>query len=323
QKKKKKKRTRNLTEVLSQKVQRTQKKKNNMKFTESPVIDLPIRDKTLSLQQDNGSMHVGTSVWPCSLVLAKFIERWAPPAAATTTNNNPYSALLDFHTPCRRRGIELGAGCGAAGMAFHLLGLTDLVLTDIAPVMPALKHNLKRNKQTLGKMLKTSVLYWNNRDQIGALMPAGAPFDLVVAADVVYIEESVGHLVAAMETLVADDGAVLLGYQQLTNDCFSDIISILDGRGANISIPTLCSVKPSSLTGGSCPVKDVVNFEKAVYTSKLLEACSIIDHLKGCCRPICQSAVMEAALHISVTQLAINENKDSSSFSIFYSLPLF
>ncbi|KAJ4844445.1 hypothetical protein Tsubulata_041902 [Turnera subulata] len=158
-------------------------------------------------------MHVGTSVWPCSLVLAKFIERWAPPAAATTTNNNPYSALLDFHTPRRRRGIELGAGCGAAGMAFHLLGLTDLVLTDIAPVMPALKHNLKRNKQTLGKMLKTSVLYWNNRDQIGALMPAGAPFDLVVAADVVYIEESVGHLVAAMETLVADDGAVLLGYQ--------------------------------------------------------------------------------------------------------------
>ncbi|KAJ4830295.1 hypothetical protein Tsubulata_042245 [Turnera subulata] len=183
-----------------------------MKFTDSPVIDLKIRDKTLSLQQDNGSMHVGTSVWPCSLVLAKFVDRWAPPAAAAT-NNNPYSALLDFHGTRRRRGIELGAGCGAAGMAFHLLGLTDLVLTDIAPVMLALKHNLKRNKQTLGKMLKTSVLYWNNRDQIGALVAAGAPFDLVVAADVVYIEESVGHLVAAMEALVADDGAVLLGYQ--------------------------------------------------------------------------------------------------------------
>ncbi|XP_021894293.1 protein N-lysine methyltransferase METTL21A isoform X1 [Carica papaya] len=177
-----------------------------MKFTDSPVVELSVRGVDLSLQQDNGSMHVGTSVWPCSLVLAKFVDRWAPPAPDTTPHG-PYSHLLDFRA---RRAVELGAGCGAAGMAFHLLGLTDIVLTDIAPVMPALKHNLKRNKRALGKALKTSILYWNNREQIRALNP---PFDLVIAADVVYIEESVGQLVGAMEALVADDGAVLLGYQ--------------------------------------------------------------------------------------------------------------
>ncbi|KAL9458241.1 hypothetical protein AB3S75_007162 [Citrus x aurantiifolia] len=177
-----------------------------MKFTDSPVIELPIRDALLSIQQDNGSMHVGTSVWPCSLVLAKFVERWAP---LPNTATNPYSHLLDFH-PTRRRAIELGAGCGAAGMAFYLLGLADIVLTDISPVMPALKHNLKRNKPVLNKSLKTSVLYWNNQDQINALKP---PFDLVIAADVVYIEESAAQLVRAMEALVADDGVVLLGYQ--------------------------------------------------------------------------------------------------------------
>ncbi|CAI0385343.1 unnamed protein product [Linum tenue] len=177
-----------------------------MKFTDSPVIELPIGDKVLSIQQDNGSMHVGTSVWPCSLVLAKFLERWAgvsPPAA------NPYSSLVDFGSK-HRRAIELGTGCGAAGMALHLLGLTDIILTDIAPVMPALKHNLKRNKQTLGKMLKTSILYWNNTEQMNSLKP---PFDVVVAADVVYIEESAVQLIGAMEALVADDGVVLLGYQ--------------------------------------------------------------------------------------------------------------
>ncbi|XWS54129.1 hypothetical protein CRYUN_Cryun10bG0062000 [Craigia yunnanensis] len=180
-----------------------------MKFTDSPVIELQVRDSRLSLQQDNGSFHVGTSVWPCSLVLAKFAERWAPPSPNTIDNNNPYSKLLDFHS-CRRRAIELGTGCGAAGMAFHLLGLQDLILTDISPVMPALKHNLKRNKPVLGKNLKTSILYWNNKDQIRAVNP---PFDVVIAADVVYIEESVGHLVGAMEALVADDGVILLGYQ--------------------------------------------------------------------------------------------------------------
>uniref|UniRef100_A0A2P2M066 Uncharacterized protein MANES_12G086100 n=1 Tax=Rhizophora mucronata TaxID=61149 RepID=A0A2P2M066_RHIMU len=180
-----------------------------MKFTDSPVIELQIREKTLSLQQDNGSMHVGTSVWPCSLVLAKFADRWAPPLPTTTSAATTYSSLLDFRAKSRRA-VELGAGCGAAGMAFHLLGLTDIVLTDIAPVMPALKHNLKRNKQTLGKMLKTSILYWNKQDQIKALNP---PFDIVIAADVVYIEDSARQLVGAMEALVADDGVVLLGYQ--------------------------------------------------------------------------------------------------------------
>ncbi|MBA0586385.1 uncharacterized protein LOC105794846 [Gossypium raimondii] len=179
-----------------------------MKFTDSPVIQLQVRDSQLSIQQDNGSFHVGTSVWPCSLVLAKFVERWAP-SSPTTTTDNPYYDLLDFHTRCRRA-IELGTGCGAAGMAFHLLGLQDIILTDISPVMPALKHNLKRNKPVLGKNMKTSILYWNNKDQIRGVNP---PFDVVIAADVVYIEESVGHLVGAMEALVSDDGVILLGYQ--------------------------------------------------------------------------------------------------------------
>lgn len=81
--------------------------------------------------------------------------------------------------------------------------------------------------------------------------------------------------------------------------CFSDIVSILASRGANSSIPTLCSVKSSNLTGGSCPVKDMVLLEKTINTSKLLDACSTVDPLKECCRPVCQPAIMEAALRIS------------------------
>ncbi|KAL5737682.1 hypothetical protein ACOSP7_030443 [Xanthoceras sorbifolium] len=90
-------------------------------------------------------------------------------------------------------------------MALYLLRLTD-----ISPVMPALKHNLKRNKQVLNKALKTSVLYWNKRDQISALNPS---FDVVIVADAVYIEESAEQLVGSMGELVSDDGVVLSGYQ--------------------------------------------------------------------------------------------------------------
>ncbi|KAF5452585.1 hypothetical protein F2P56_027565 [Juglans regia] len=96
----------------------------------------------------------------------------------------------------------------------------------------------------------------------------------------------------------------------IANYCFIDIINILASRGANKTIPTLCSVKSSNLTGGSCPVKDVVTFEKTVNTSKLLEACGTIDPLKECCRPVCQTAVMDAAFQISGRQMTINENKN-------------
>ncbi|KAG6514880.1 protein-lysine methyltransferase METTL21D-like [Zingiber officinale] len=176
-----------------------------MRFTDSPVVELPVGGAVLTFQQDNGSMHVGTSVWPCSLVLVKFVDRWLP-RPSVAPDPNPYADLLRFPG---KRAVELGAGCGPAGLGLFLLGL-DVVLTDIAPVMPALRRNLKRNRSALPRAPKHAQLYWNNSEQIRALRP---PFDLVIAADVVYMEDSAAQLVSAMEALVADDGAILFGYQ--------------------------------------------------------------------------------------------------------------
>jgi len=96
----------------------------------------------------------------------------------------------------------------------------------------------------------------------------------------------------------------------LATDCFSDVISILASRGANSSIPTLCSVKPSNLTGGSCPVKDLNSFEKIVNTSQLLDACSTVDPLRECCRPVCQPAITDAALQLSTGVATSSDNKN-------------
>ncbi|KAF8043352.1 LOW QUALITY PROTEIN: hypothetical protein BT93_A1633 [Corymbia citriodora subsp. variegata] len=159
-----------------------------MKFTDSPVIEVPVGDGRLSLQQDNGSMHIGPASSSSS------IPRPLGPACHP---ENPYAHLVDYRG---KRAVELGTGCGAAGMGLYLLGLTD-----IAPVMPALRHNLKRNKPVLNK-----TPHRNSSDHIKSLNP---PFDIVVATDVVYIEESVGHLVEAMAALVKSNGLVLLGYQ--------------------------------------------------------------------------------------------------------------
>ncbi|TVU31905.1 hypothetical protein EJB05_23610 [Eragrostis curvula] len=87
--------------------------------------------------------------------------------------------------------------------------------------------------------------------------------------------------------------------QASANACFSDVMSILASKGANTNIPELCTLRPSNLTDASCPVKDISSFEKIVNVSKLLDACSSVDPLKECCRPVCQPAIAEAAIHIS------------------------
>ncbi|KAG9444685.1 hypothetical protein H6P81_016025 [Aristolochia fimbriata] len=97
----------------------------------------------------------------------------------------------------------------------------------------------------------------------------------------------------------------LILHKAAANDCFSDIMSILASRGANNTVPTLCSVRSSNLTGGSCPVKDVTMFEKMVNTSKLVEACSSVDSLRECCQPVCQPAIAEAAFRISSGQSSL------------------
>lgn len=94
----------------------------------------------------------------------------------------------------------------------------------------------------------------------------------------------------------------------VADHCFSDIVSILASRGANNTIPTLCSIKSSNLTGGSCPVKNDSTFERTVNTSKLVEACRTVDPLKECCRPVCRPAIMDAALQISGRQMMINND---------------
>ncbi|XP_072968730.1 uncharacterized protein [Typha angustifolia] len=174
-----------------------------MRFTDSPVISLTVGGAVLSFEQSNSSFHVGTSVWPSSLVLVKFVERWLPNNSPTP---NPYSHLLSFPG---KRAVELGSGCGPAGIGLLRLGL-DVVLTDVSPVLPALRRNIKRNRPLLPRSPKHALLYWNNPSQIRSVNP---PFDIVVAADVVYMEDSAAQLVDAMDALLAPDGVVLLGYQ--------------------------------------------------------------------------------------------------------------
>uniref|UniRef100_A0A1D1YFV6 Putative GPI-anchored protein At1g61900 n=1 Tax=Anthurium amnicola TaxID=1678845 RepID=A0A1D1YFV6_9ARAE len=84
------------------------------------------------------------------------------------------------------------------------------------------------------------------------------------------------------------------------NHCLSDVQQILESQGANTGLQHICSVHPSNLTEGACPVNDVNVVESAVDSSKLLVACKRVDSVNECCSQICQNAILEAARKIAL-----------------------
>ncbi|KAL3685490.1 hypothetical protein R1sor_003512 [Riccia sorocarpa] len=179
-----------------------------MGYTEWPVVELTVNGEKLRIEQDNSSFEVGTSVWRGSLVLVRWLDR----CVREKTGSAPELQ--------GKRGIEVGAGCGAAGLGAALLGL-NVLLTDIQAVMGALKRNVKRNVAatalanagkggcSAGKV-KTAQLSWGNAKQTAAVKP---PFEIVIAADVVYVDSIVMPLINCLSDVSDAQTSILLAYQ--------------------------------------------------------------------------------------------------------------
>ncbi|PKA48665.1 putative GPI-anchored protein [Apostasia shenzhenica] len=79
------------------------------------------------------------------------------------------------------------------------------------------------------------------------------------------------------------------------NYCLSDFQKILASQGASYMLEEICSVHPSNLSEGSCPVSNIDGVESAIDSPKLLAACKTVDPVNECCRKRCQNAILDAA----------------------------
>jgi protein N-lysine methyltransferase METTL21D len=107
-----------------------------MRFTASPVVELPVGGAVLMFEQDNDSFEVGTSVWPSSLVLVKFVERCICDPAL------PFADVPRFPGT---RAVELESGCGPAGLGLSRLGLTDITPVEAVKNSCNTKHGVRNN----------------------------------------------------------------------------------------------------------------------------------------------------------------------------------
>ncbi|XP_016570442.2 uncharacterized GPI-anchored protein At1g61900 isoform X1 [Capsicum annuum] len=101
----------------------------------------------------------------------------------------------------------------------------------------------------------------------------------------------------------------------LAKHCLSDFQQLLVSQGANDTLQQICSLHPEILTEGSCPVKDVHEFETTVDSSSLLAACSKIDLVNECCEQICGNAITEAAKSLALKAYDISRMDGSHVLS--------
>ena len=113
--------------------------------------------------------------------------------------------LASFLTPALVRGrrvLELGCGTGIAGLAAADLGAAEIVLTDAEIDVAA------ANAARHGAEIAVRTLAWGDADALAALRP---PFDLVLAADVVY-PASDGAIGPLLASLSGAGGLALVAY---------------------------------------------------------------------------------------------------------------
>jgi predicted nicotinamide N-methyase len=128
----------------------------------------------------------------------EFLPYWAElwpsgVALASAVGTRP----LDGH-----RVVELGCGLALPSIAAARAGARVLA-TDWSPAAVALAaSNARRN----GVRLSTAICDWNAPSQI----LEGAPWDLVLAADVLYERRDVAPLLELLPKLVTDGGEVLI-----------------------------------------------------------------------------------------------------------------
>ena len=161
------------------------------------VAAAPLLPLTIVQATDVGS--TGGALWTAGLALSRYLEH-----------------VHACGTLRGKRVLELGCGTGLAGLVAAALG-ADVVLTDIASVLPLLRKNAAANAVAIarggfGGSASVQELTWGSTP---VASDYGACFDLVIAADVVYEPVHVPLLLGVLGDLLEGGApAALVGFDR-------------------------------------------------------------------------------------------------------------
>jgi predicted nicotinamide N-methyase len=100
--------------------------------------------------------------------------------------------------------LEVGAGTGLCGIVAHLLGASRVLVTDgDSTVLP----NLRRNVEPYSNAIKCRQLIWGRR--LSEFQTQHGTFDVILAADCIYMPPSLVPFWETMEALLSAEGCVV------------------------------------------------------------------------------------------------------------------
>ncbi|KAF3323146.1 protein N-lysine methyltransferase METTL21A isoform X1 [Carex littledalei] len=185
--------------------QPTSQRHNAFVRQSSHTLSLDCCARRLTLLQSPSSMSTpgvtGAVMWDSGVVLAKFLEH-----------------AVDFGQLSLKgtRVVELGAGCGLAGIVAALLG-AEVVLTDLSDRLKLLKKNVDANFEDgpAKGSARVSELTWG--DEIDSELVEPIHPDFVIGSDVIYCEAAVNDLLITLKQLCGPHTTILLA-GELRND---------------------------------------------------------------------------------------------------------
>ena len=131
--------------------------------------------------------------------------------------------------------LELGAGCGLAGLVASKFGARSVTLTDNEPeVLALLERNLKH--VAAGVAGRVFDLSWGDEGAHARLAEAcgRAKWRVVIAADVVYWRESIEPLATSIAALLDPLGTCYLGYFERVSKNTQLLEAALASRGLSV-----------------------------------------------------------------------------------------
>ncbi|EQC39198.1 hypothetical protein SDRG_03403 [Saprolegnia diclina VS20] len=161
----------------------------------------------LSYVQDNpGFVQSGHYVWPAAPALCEYM-------------------VTNFESLPRGNVVELGAGCGLAGLVFAQLDpASRIIFTDHDPgVLKTIEHNVTMQTHRAQATCHTQSLRWgpegaNEIEAIERVQSGQRATDLIVGTDVIYAREIVGLLFWTIDRLLASSGLFLM----CSSFCYDD-----------------------------------------------------------------------------------------------------
>lgn len=211
---------------------------------------LPINQHLLRIvEEENAHLGTGLITWDGSVVLAKFME-------------------INKNLVLGKNIIEVGAGTGVAGIAAFVLGGKKVVLTDLKYSLKNLIGNLEINFASNSHEFSSSPssihvaeLDWFDPSTFNAdslfhisadISSLGVPitpststlqnsqaedkgWDVILGADVVWLEHLVGPLVSALCALAAPRTLLLIAHQTRSERTDALLFSSLTEAGFNMT----------------------------------------------------------------------------------------